>query len=102
MNSTLNASTAALLRTLGFDFIKADARTHHEHWLSQEDLPHIHILIDPAEKPRVSDLVRAIHSAGASDQRDRTRSAFNRLADTFRNGQPVASPDDILSLSESS
>lgn len=88
-----------LLHSLGFDYIKTD-RTQSEIWLSQEDLPHVQLALDPTETTRIDDIVRAIYHAGALDQRDRTRTAWNHLAATFRNGQPVQSPDDILSLSE--
>lgn len=100
MTSALPDTARALLRTLGFDFVKTD-RAGLEHWLSDEQLPHILLKLDPAEKPAVPDIIRAIHAAGASDQRDRTREAWNRCANTFRNGMSVQSPDDILSLSES-
>lgn len=99
MTSTLNDTARALIRTLGFDYVKTD-RSGLEHWLSQEQLPHVLITLDPDEEPSVPDVVRAIFSAGASDQRGRTREAWNRCANTFRSGQHVASADDILSLSE--
>ena len=99
MTSILNDSTAALLASLGFELVRRDP-SRVEHWLSQEQLPHVHITLDPGEFPLIADIVRAIHAAGVRDQRDITRTAWNHLADTFRHGQPVQSPDDILALTE--
>jgi len=97
MTSDLPATTCDFLRALGFEFVKTD-RAGHEHWLSQECLPHIHITLAPEQSPDIRDIVRAIHSAGASDQRDRSREAFNRACDTIRNGQPIADITDLLAL----
>jgi hypothetical protein len=100
MTSDLPATTCDFLHALGFEFAKTDRRTGHEHWLSQECLPHIHIILAPEQSPDIRDIVRAIYSAGASDQRDRSRSAFNTALDTIRNGQPIADITDLLALSE--
>jgi hypothetical protein len=100
MNSSLPSGTIGLLESLGFDFVKSDARTCKEHWLSQEALPHIELRLDPTEDTTASDIRFAIYFAGASDQRDRSRTAFNTALDTIRNGQPIADITDLLALSE--
>lgn len=97
--SILTAPIRTLLNAIGFEYVKTD-HSRREIWLSQEDLPHIQLTVLPTETTRIDDVVRAIYHAGAHDQRDRTRTAWNHLADTFRNGHPVQSPDDILALSE--
>jgi len=95
----MTPSAEILLTKLALQVIGVDrGRPDHLRALNDERLPHILISIPETADER--DILEAAYAAGARDQRDRTREAFNRCADTFRNGQLVASPDDILSLSE--
>lgn len=102
MNSSLPPAATGLLKCLGFSFVKSDARTCKEHWLSQEMLPHIEVTIEPTEECFTGDIIRAIFDAGARDQRERTRTAFNRLVESFRNGQAIEPAEDLLHLTEPS
>lgn len=100
MTSALSIPLGALLEKLGFSFIKKDPKTHNQIWLSQEQLPHIQIHLNPAEHTTVPDIVRLIYHAGAAAQRDATRTALNHLINTFRAGQKIEPLEDLLAIQE--
>lgn len=106
MTSALSTTRQEWLGSLGFVAVRTKPRpvgddfVHDEVWLSQEDLPHIEILLDPTLPYHRSDIVRLIFHAGASAQRDTTRAALNHLINTVRNGQHVEPFEDLLALEE--
>ncbi len=100
MSTTLPEFTQHYLDAHGFKYALTDARTHREHWLNQEALPHIQLILDPAEETTAADIVRAIFHAGARHQREMTRDAYNRLITTFRHAQPIEPAEDLLHLTE--
>lgn len=89
-----------ILEQLGFKEVPPDKkRPGFTRYLCRDVLPDI--LIELPEDAVVTDVREAIFCAGGSMQRDRTREAWSKLADTIRNGKHVASPDEILALTES-